>query len=276
MQRLTCGRHVARWMPRRCWAVGLGVVTVVLASGCATPPDAPSVDTPAGAATQPAQSPAERIVEKLKKPVTLDFTDSALADVVDFLRDFTGENVVLDRLALEEQGITPDTPITLKLAGVSLKTALSLILEQIKLAWIIRDEVLFITTEEQAVARPAGAIGPEAVAVDVRKRREIEAKLRQPVTFDFTESALSDVVAFLRDFSGVNVVLDQPALEEEGISGDTTINLKLTHVTLSSALNLLFDQLALTWLIRDEVLFVTTRERARALRAAATQPAVRR
>ena len=46
--------------------------------------------------------------------------------------------------------IFPDTPITKSLKGLSLRSALNLVLRDLSLTWIIRDEVLLITTPKEA------------------------------------------------------------------------------------------------------------------------------
>jgi hypothetical protein len=86
----------------------------------------------------------------LKKPVTFDFTDATLADVVEFIRDFSGVNLVLDRPALQEEGISPDTPVSMRLSGVSLKSALRLVLGQLNLTYIVQNEVLLVTSQVEA------------------------------------------------------------------------------------------------------------------------------
>ena len=51
-------------------------------------------------------------------------------------------------MALEEANIDLDVPVTLKVEGISLKSALNLLLRQAKLTFVIRDEVVCITTPE--------------------------------------------------------------------------------------------------------------------------------
>ena len=58
--------------------------------------------------------------------------------------------IQLDTKALNEAGIAPDTPITKSLKGVSLRSAPDLLLRDLKLTWIIDDEVLLVTTPEEA------------------------------------------------------------------------------------------------------------------------------
>ena len=309
------------------------------------------------------------IEQRLAKPVTFDFSDATLADVVDFLRDFTGVNIVLDTPALEEEGIGSSTAVNMKLAGVSLRSALRLILDPIGLTYLVKDDVIVITSQTQVagelrtrvypvadlvVAGPgprdggagagfgggggrggaddddddddsggdddsagdAGAAGlrdllesviaPNAwdavggpgsvqysrngnalivsqtaavheqvtdLLTRLRRSRtpdadeparpawqqEIDRKLNRPVTSDFRGRTLADVVEFLRDYTGLNIVLDAPALEEEGIARDVKINVRLAGVSLRSALRRITDPLGLTYLVKDEVVLVTSR-----------------
>ncbi|MFV2068357.1 MAG: hypothetical protein ACC645_15415, partial [Pirellulales bacterium] len=89
-----------------------------------------------------------QIEKKLKSPVLLRFTDTPLAEVVNQLMRLTGVNIHLDDRGLVEEGITSDTPVTITLSDeISLKSALNLILEPLHLSFVIKDEVLKITSE---------------------------------------------------------------------------------------------------------------------------------
>ncbi len=92
----------------------------------------------------------EKINEKLKDPVTLEFVETPLSDVIDFLRDYTQVNIVLDKLALEEEGVTSDTPVTIHVEQIALKSALKLLLGGLNLTYLIKDDVLQITSQNQA------------------------------------------------------------------------------------------------------------------------------
>ncbi|MEM6330390.1 MAG: hypothetical protein AAF790_09085, partial [Planctomycetota bacterium] len=94
-----------------------------------------------------------RISEALQGPLTsvgLDFTDTPLEEVVEFLRAEYQIEIQLDTLALEDLGIGADEPITVNLRNISLRSALRIMLKQLELTYIIKDEVLQITTEEAA------------------------------------------------------------------------------------------------------------------------------
>ncbi len=72
-----------------------------------------------------------------------------LSDVIEGLSDFTGVNIHLDSRGLGQEGKRPDEPVTLSLGQeVSLESALNLILEPLHLTYIIKDEVLLITSEQ--------------------------------------------------------------------------------------------------------------------------------
>jgi hypothetical protein len=91
-----------------------------------------------------------------------------------------------------------------------------------------------------------------------RKEREIEDRLTKPVNFNFTDVPLRQVIDDLRAWCGINVVADIRALQDEGVSLDSPINIKLEQVSLKSALKLLLKQVGLTYVIKDEVLQITT------------------
>jgi len=58
---------------------------------------------------------------------------------------------VLDRKELPAVGVDPkNTIITCRLSGISLRSALPLILDGLQLKWAIHNGVLFITSEQRA------------------------------------------------------------------------------------------------------------------------------
>ena len=99
------------------------------------------------------QAAAEAINTALNSPVRFEFAETPLADVVEFLRKLTGVQVILDHKALEGVGIGSDTPITLSLSNVSLRSALKIMLRQLELTFMVADEVLLITTPEEVETR---------------------------------------------------------------------------------------------------------------------------
>jgi hypothetical protein len=98
-------------------------------------------------------SAAKRIEEVLRSPLHktgLDYSDQPLQDVVTQLSDEYEIPIQLDRQALEEAGIGSDAPLNINLHNITLRSALKLALRHDNLTWVIEDEVLIITTHEQA------------------------------------------------------------------------------------------------------------------------------
>lgn len=98
----------------------------------------------------PPRSPRElEIMQKLRSNVSLEFESEPLAKVIDYLGKLTDINIVLDQTGLAEEGVTTDTPVTIKLNHeIQLRSALKLILEELHLNYVIEDEVLKITSEQ--------------------------------------------------------------------------------------------------------------------------------
>lgn len=85
------------------------------------------------------------------------FDGVALAECIDFLRDITSANIVVNWKALESAGVTKETLVNLKLRNVSLRKALTLILSEAGggdgITYLLDDGVIEITTTELANQR---------------------------------------------------------------------------------------------------------------------------
>jgi type II secretory pathway component GspD/PulD (secretin) len=88
--------------------------------------------------------------------------------------------------------------------------------------------------------------------------RAIERKLSTPVNLNFYEAPLRRVLQDLSETNGINITTDEPALHEDGISLDFPISKKLEQISLRSALNIVLHDAHLTYVIRNEVLLITT------------------
>jgi hypothetical protein len=112
----------------------------------------PAAKKPApAAAKRPPLAVGEAAIERaLASPTCIEFIDAPLSDVIDSLKDLHRIEIQFDKKALDDVGITDDTPVTKNLRGVSLRSALNLMLRDLNLTWTIKDEVLLITTPEEA------------------------------------------------------------------------------------------------------------------------------
>ncbi len=97
----------------------------------------------------------------------------------------------------------------------------------------------------------------------------IQSALRQPLKapLDFTELPLNEILNILQEDYDIPIILDLAALDEVALSPDTEITVNIRNVTLRSALNLMLKQPGvedLTYVIDEEVLLITTEDRANA------------
>jgi general secretion pathway protein D len=89
------------------------------------------------------------IEQKLKTKVQPAYDEQPLTKVIESLSQVAGINIHLDPRGLEQEGVRSDTPVTFNLPNeISLKSALQLILEPLHLTYMIKDEVLKITSEQ--------------------------------------------------------------------------------------------------------------------------------
>jgi hypothetical protein len=91
----------------------------------------------------------ENIRQALNRTVgPLEFIECPFLDVIEFVRQFSEINLMLDTPALEQAGVDFDSPINLNVEFATLRSTLRLALEQFDpwLTYTVRDDVLLITT----------------------------------------------------------------------------------------------------------------------------------
>ncbi len=100
-------------------------------------------------------SSEERIYKALEAPARgFEFFEAPLAEVINRIKDDNEIPIVLDERALADASIGTDTLITKSLKGITLRSALKLMLKDHGLSYAIKDEVLVITTKEEVDLNP--------------------------------------------------------------------------------------------------------------------------
>jgi RNA polymerase sigma factor (sigma-70 family) len=87
----------------------------------------------------------DEVEKKLDSIISINYKDKPLRQVLDDLRRWSAINIIVDQPILDERGLSLDCPITIKLDNVAFKTALTLLLRQAQMNYIIKDEVLTVT-----------------------------------------------------------------------------------------------------------------------------------
>jgi hypothetical protein len=155
--------------------------------------------------------------------VDLHFESTALKDIVDFIRDFSGLNIVVDPT------LQPGVVETLKIQGQSLRYSLEILCVLKDLDFDVKYGVLFLSTplrlwsSDPAVGLPgANQIGDGDIATKLRSIR---------ITMDMQNAPLSAIVSYIGEISGL-------PFSRVGLP-DEPVTLKVQDLALSNCLELL-------------------------------------
>lgn len=111
---------------------------------------------------------------------------------------------------------------------------------------------------------------------DNRTRNEedlrIEQSLSKRISLHEDQVPLADVVKKIQAVADVNIVLDTPGLEEEGVHSNTPVSIDVDGIQVKSALNLILGRNNLAYTIDNEVLKITSRIRQQGELVVATYP----
>jgi len=117
------------------------------------------------------------IDKTLQTKMSFEFTDAPLEDVVRYVSERNEIDVEIDGRALDNQGMGVDDPVTFRKENVVLAEALDLMLKPLKMTWVVCDDVLLITTPEEAEAEmetrvyiPSKGQQLDALIADITKK----------------------------------------------------------------------------------------------------------
>src|SRR5262249_23740987 len=92
----------------------------------------------------------------------VNFQEQSLEDAINYLKEYHGINIWIDKATLTDEGVSLESPVTLQLSGVTFKSTLKLLLEPLQLTWLIEDEVMKITTATKAGEKLSTRVYPVA------------------------------------------------------------------------------------------------------------------
>ena len=124
-------------------------------------------------------------------------------------------------------------------------------------AWAFGSALYFVADDKKAPP-PAPA---NIAAGQPRETDDVESALDRRVRADFNETPLSQCLAFLAVDSGIRIHIDNGGFADAMVDRETPITVSMEGVRLGLLLDLLFEPLKLDYAIRENVLFVSSRER---------------
>jgi hypothetical protein len=93
----------------------------------------------------------------------------------------------------------------------------------------------------------------------VRRPTELAGEFEKKVTWSYVETPLQEVIAAAEKETGRSIVLDRSSLAEEGISPDTPVSIRVTDISVRSALRILLAQYNLTFLCGSDAIRITSK-----------------
>ncbi len=90
----------------------------------------------------------------------------------------------------------------------------------------------------------------------------IEAALHENTELAFTDQPLNEALRYFEELHKIEILIDAPALADAGISTDQNVTLFVAENSLKNTLRLLLDPLQLDYVIKNDMLMITTTEKA--------------
>lgn len=202
--------------------------------------------SPAVAAPTKPEDPMVTARKVLDEVGDMTYQDRSLTDVINDLKERVKIAITLDPGVLQF-GIDPSQPtVSVSLKQVKFRDGLRAVLTPYNLRFGLVREGLFISTEDGLIAK----------------------QLRQRVNVDCDATPFATAAKQLAAETGANLVID-PRLKDKA---NAAVTLKLEDVPLETAVRLLAEVADLRAVRMNNVLFVTTPERAEKIRPDADGP----
>jgi cyanophycinase len=236
----------------------------------------PAAKPPAPAAITPR---TRAILARLEERVSMPFPEETpLDEVLQHIRraaekgpDDPGLPIYIDPMGLQRAERSLNATVMIHETAIPLKDALTRVLASLRMAYIVKDDVL-IVTDVQGVRQEQREV-PVRACDATPATRALMARLEEPVKMPFSmETPLDYALDYLKratarppDDPGIKVLVILEGLEEVERSLNSTVMMDLEGVPLKTTLRLLLDQLGLACAVRDGRLVIHSRQGIRKL-----------
>jgi hypothetical protein len=232
-------------------------------------------DRPAPAPPTPPASPRTKaILAKLEKPISMVFPNQTALDAVlkyiqqatrDGPDDWTDLPIYVDPLGLREAKRSLSSTFTLNVEDAPLSVTLAEVLAQVGLDYVVKDDVLIITSPEGIEREHIATVTLPRLRTP--KTKAVLAELDKPIAMPFpNETRLGDVLKYITQATttatslGVAIVVDAFGLQEAGKTLDSTVRIDVEGVPLQTTLRLVLEQIGLAYTIKDGLLVISSPE----------------
>jgi uncharacterized protein YpmS len=190
---------------------------------------------------------SQKIKEILEtRKVTVSFDGARLVDALNTLG-----NIVDTDIVIVDPYVKKDTEITLKVSNMSLKSALRYLLEPHGLTYAIEAEAIAVGTQNDMPKRKPI---DEYIIYNSNSSQKIKEIIEtKKVTVSFDGARLVDALNTLGNIVDTDIVIVDPYVKK-----DTEITLKVSNMSLKSALRYLLEPHGLIYAIEAEAIAVGT------------------
>jgi len=188
-----------------------------------------------------------------QKRVALEAQEQPVGDVVESLRQFASLNFVTTA------GVHGNTPVTLKVQDLPLENALNLVAGQVGAVWHLDGHAVVIAHVQDVEPRHRLWIRKHLATRQDPKDPDVLALQKKldnlKIDLNLDNASLEDAVEFVRQFSGLNMVID-PAVRGDKSVMDRPASFKMKDVLLSECLKMLLLQYGLAYSFRERVIYI--------------------
>jgi hypothetical protein len=103
-----------------------------------------------------------------------------------------------------------------------------------------------------------------------KPEKAIMKALDSTIEANFDNIRFEDVIKYLEDKTGVTILLDKLALEQQAVTYETTVKYRARKISMRTVLRRILADHGLTYYIKDEAIQVTTPDRAREMTSVRT------
>ena len=232
---------------------GGGMVGGGMVGGGFTPP-------PVVKRLSPQTETSQKVSELLDQKVQLGEIKEPLENLASKLMKSLQVPVFLNGKAVEIAGLKMDTVIEADLVEMPVRSALRFLLHKHGLRAVVENEGLVITADFEVLTR-RGIATDQWLSGDLGNQK-IQSQMGNKISVKFVEVPLDEAMKELSHQLPFDILIDARALEEIGLTTDTPVTFSCDNITLRSTLRLMLRDLDLTYMVKDEMMQITTIEAA--------------
>jgi len=186
--------------------------------------------------------------------LALKFDNTALATVVDFLGRTVKYPIHLDPRVLAGRATKSWSLSIDTVKEITVRQALDLVAMGTGLDWDVRWGGVFVASKERLATLPKSLLPAEKAGEMPAWETVLRKTLaKQRISFDFADQKLVDVLSFIRDSAGVNILVTPKAAKA---ASNLKVDLRLAKRPLREALTLLLVPRGFTFDLSHEVVVV--------------------